>query len=94
MSNLTCPHCHNSVPMGASVCRGCHAELKYGPSRTIVSGLIVLAIVVGTIVSSILPHSMSIAGWIVGIGTLGFLYTRVNRIYRDRVVFKRVYRTR
>jgi len=94
MSNLTCPHCHNSVPMGASVCRGCHAELKYGPSRAIVFGSVILAVVAGSIVGSILPHSMSIVGWIVGIGTLGFLHTRVRSIYKDRVVFKRIYRTR
>ena len=31
MPHLTCPHCHNDeVPIGASVCRGCHAEVHDG----------------------------------------------------------------
>ena len=28
---ITCAHCRSDVPRGASVCRGCHAEIKYGP---------------------------------------------------------------
>lgn len=27
---IVCPHCHSEIPRGASVCRGCQAEIKYG----------------------------------------------------------------
>ena len=30
---LICPHCHEQVPDGASVCRGCGAEARYGCSE-------------------------------------------------------------
>jgi len=28
---ITCEHCRSEIPRGANVCRGCHAEIKYGP---------------------------------------------------------------
>jgi hypothetical protein len=32
-STVSCPHCLNDVPKGALVCRGCQAELTYGPPK-------------------------------------------------------------
>lgn len=29
MNQLMCPFCHNNVPYGATVCRGCGAEIDY-----------------------------------------------------------------
>jgi hypothetical protein len=94
MNNLTCPHCHTDVPRGASVCTGCQAELKYGPSKTLVFFSLVLAAIAGVKVATALPPAMSIAGWIVGITVFGALYMLVTKVYKDRVIFKRIYRTR
>jgi ribosomal protein L40E len=30
---LTCPFCHTEVPIGAVVCRGCHAEIDYARAK-------------------------------------------------------------
>ncbi|HCR3332380.1 TPA: hypothetical protein ON523_002109 [Morganella morganii] len=29
---IECPHCKSEIPHGANVCRGCQAEISYGPS--------------------------------------------------------------
>lgn len=28
--NMTCSECRTDIPVGAKVCRGCHAEISYG----------------------------------------------------------------
>ena len=53
MPHLTCPHCHNDeVPIGASVCRGCHAEVHYGYSIKAYCFLFIGAGVLAIIVDS------------------------------------------
>lgn len=94
MSDLICPHCRNKVPRGATVCRGCHAELKYGPSNGPFAFAAIASLVVGAEIDKFLPSSLSVVGWFVGaacfIGIAGFIKNH----YKDRVVFRRVYRTR
>ncbi len=44
---ITCVHCRSDIPHGASVCKGCRAEIKYGtPGFFMLVGFI-LPIVVG-----------------------------------------------
>lgn len=93
MNDLTCPHCLNHVPYGAKVCRGCQAELKYGPSVKMQLSVFVAAVVVGSIVGHVLPRSMSLIGWVSFIGVFFLLYKWMNRVHGDRVIFKRIYRT-
>ena len=33
MSHIICTHCMTAVPHGATVCRGCKAEIEYGVSQ-------------------------------------------------------------
>lgn len=94
MSELTCPHCRSLVPRGATVCRGCQAELKYGPANGMFGGALLVAAVVGIEVDKILPGALSIVGWIAGIAVFAGLSALVQKKYADRVIFKRIYRTR
>jgi hypothetical protein len=94
MTDLVCPHCHNNVPRGASVCRGCHAELKYGPAQSLFGGALIVAVFVGIKLGSSLPASLSFVGWIIGIAIFGGLSMLITKHYKDRVIFKRIYRTK
>ena len=94
MNDLTCPHCLGSVPRGATVCRGCQAEIEYGASMFVLVMLLVFAIFMGVLTASMLPEALSFVGWIVGIGSLYVGGKRIGEEYKDRVEFKRVYRTK
>jgi hypothetical protein len=90
MSNLNCPHCHNKVPRGAKVCRGCQAELQYGPPKIVV----LLAFVAATFVGAIAGRMSHTFGWIsFGVILVATQYG-IARAFKDRVIFKRIYRTR
>lgn len=102
MSELVCPHCRGTVPRGASVCRGCQAEIVYGEWPKYLNGMLLIACVVlaataGQLVAKIVPASLSLIVWIVVIGTFfGSYFVAVRAIhprFRDRVKFKRIYRT-
>ncbi|WP_199540427.1 hypothetical protein [Paraburkholderia kururiensis] len=94
MSDLTCPHCRNLVPRGATVCRGCQAELKYGAPNGAFGVALLAGVFAGVVVDKALPPSASIAGWIVGAAIFFGLSGVVRKIYANRVIFKRIYRTR
>ena len=90
MSDLKCPYCHNSVPRGAFVCRGCHAEVKYGPRKLTYGLVAILAIFVGIKVEHV---TTSTIGWIaIGIALAGGIFI-VRKVQGNRVVFKRVSRS-
>ena len=46
-NTITCPHCINEVPWGAQVCRGCHAEIRYGTPRGVAVFFLILSVVAG-----------------------------------------------
>ncbi|BBH46896.1 hypothetical protein KU43P_33730 [Pseudomonas sp. KU43P] len=46
-STVTCPHCMNAVPWGASVCRGCQAEISYGTPRGVAVFFLIVCVVAG-----------------------------------------------
>ncbi|MEM5372845.1 hypothetical protein V4C53_43550 [Paraburkholderia azotifigens] len=94
MNTLTCPHCHSDVPRGASVCRGRQAEITYGPEHNQLGALLVPAAFVGYKVRTLLPDSMAIAAWIVGAGVFIGLIAFIKYACRDRVSFKRAYKTK
>ncbi len=86
MSYLTCPHCHNDeVPRGASVCRGCHAEVHYGYSIKAYCFLFIGAGILAIIVDSTIGMFANTAFLIALIG--GFIYMRIKA--KDRVIFRR-----
>ncbi len=88
---IICPHCHTGSNHGVTVCVGCQAEVHYGASREAVMFVFVAAIVCGTLVGSQLQAT---AGWLTGAAVLVAGMWAISRLFRDRVVFKRVYRTR
>ena len=94
MSDHICPHCHGQVPERATVCRGCQAEIEYGPPPIAFLVIAVISAVLGYQVGGWLPASMGFIAWIVGVG--GFIAGSfgVGQVFEDRVVFKRVYRTK
>lgn len=102
MSELVCPHCRGIVPRGASVCRGCQAEIVYGEWPKYLNGMlfivcIVLAATVGQIAAKIVPSNLYSIVWIVVIGIFSGSYfasfRAIHPRFRDRVKFKRIYRT-
>jgi hypothetical protein len=94
MSDLTCPHCHNNVPNGASVCRGCQAEVEYGAPGKWYIWLFIVCIISGGMLSSKLPSSIKefgVGSWLVTFPLGAWLIFKSSK---DRVIFKRPYRTR
>ncbi|CAM7676798.1 MULTISPECIES: hypothetical protein [Enterobacterales] len=44
---IECPHCKSEIPHGANVCRGCQAEISYGPSGFSYAITLIVPIVCG-----------------------------------------------
>ncbi|CAG9264769.1 conserved hypothetical protein [Burkholderia diffusa] len=93
MSSRVCPHCHTSVPSGARVCTGCQAEVSYGAEPMWFGLSLVPAGYLGFQASKILPESMPWGGWVVGVLVFVGLVVGISFFARDRVVFKRIYKT-
>lgn len=76
------------------MCRGCQAEIEYGTPGF--AHLVVLAISAFLLfkVHGALPESISFIGWIVGGAALVGGEILLSKMYKDRVNFKRVYKTR
>ncbi|MBH1802766.1 hypothetical protein I5T93_07350 [Stenotrophomonas maltophilia] len=89
--NIICPHCHTGSNHGVRVCVGCQAEVHYGASKEAVVFVFVAAIICGALVGSRLQAT---AGWITCGAVLVAGMWAVSRLFRDRVEFKRIYRTR
>lgn len=88
MTEHQCPHCHTQVPDGASVCRGCQAELQYGPPPGLVGATIVIPILIGIF------SDTGNFGFFLGIAVAAAGAIFLKRKMKDRVVFRRRYRTR
>jgi len=76
-TTLTCPHCYAQVPRGATVCRGCKAEVHYGAGQTSFWVTAILGIWIGSMTN----WFWGIVCFLFGIG--GMLY-----MFRDSVEFK------
>lgn len=94
MSNLSCPHCRGNVPRGATVCRGCQAEIEYGVPPPAYLVVAIVSGIVGFKTSSIVPESLSFLGWVVGIGAFIGGSLLMSKFFGDRVNFKRIYKTK
>ncbi|PXW15502.1 hypothetical protein [Paraburkholderia caballeronis] len=89
---LQCPHCLTQVPRGAHVCTGCAAELHYGiPEKLLAVGLIA-ATIAGLYVGNGM-NGGAVVGTIAGFMVFGGIYACLQKVFKDRVVFKRNYRT-
>lgn len=94
MEDLVCPHCHNTVSHGASVCRGCQAEVEYGTPRIVFIVLLVVSVVMGFKTTESVSPSFSFLGWVVGVGFFVAGIVLLTKFFADRVNFKRIYRTK
>ncbi|BBP01657.1 hypothetical protein [Sulfuriferula nivalis] len=88
MSDLICPHCHTEVPHGATVCRGCQAEVEYGVPGGVLIFLLIVAIIAG-----IATRNMMLGGWILFIIILIGGGITFNKLFSNRISFKRHYRS-
>lgn len=91
MGELVCPHCHGNVSFGAKVCRGCQAEVEYGAPRWALLIVLAFAAIFG------LKTGLGIAewlGWVVGIAALFGGAFAANVLFKNRINFKRMYRTK
>lgn len=91
MSDIQCPHCHAEVSRGASVCQGCQAEVEYGIPRAAIVFVLLVSIFAAWYVGS---STLEIVGWVVFVVLLVAGLFGCNRIFRERISFKRIYRTR
>lgn len=91
MENLICPHCRSEVPRGATVCRGCQAEIEYGSPKEAAVLVMILAGAAGLYLGNTI---YSLVGWIAFVLLLIFGVKFFRTAYKHRVVFKRVYRSR
>ncbi len=94
MSDLVCPHCHGEVPRGATVCRGCQAEIEYGSPPAAFLVIAIASAFLGFKTSGIVPESLHFLAWVIGIGAFVVGCVLLNKMFGDRVIFKRNYRTR
>lgn len=94
MNDLLCPHCRNNVPRGATVCSGCQAEIEYGAPPIVFLISLVVSFAMGMETSRIVPESLSFLSWVVGVGIFVAGLVGAARIFRNRVIFKRIYRTK
>lgn len=94
MNNLVCPHCRGTVPRGASVCRGCQAEIEYGTPSFAFLVAIIVSVVLGFKTSGVVPEGLSFLGWVVGIGCFIAANVLMGKVFGNRVNFKRIYRTK
>lgn len=92
MPTVICPHCHTEVPHGARVCRGCQAEVEYGTPPAALLFVLLVAFFAAWKTGSVLDSS--VAGWIVFALLLGGGIYGCLRLFKNRVSFKRIYRTR
>ena len=76
--------------MGATVCRGCQGEVAYGAPWWANLG----AVLVGLWTAAITISFSGVVAFGVGVVLAIFLLFLVNSVFRNRIVIKRVYRTR
>jgi hypothetical protein len=89
MSDLVCPHCYTEVPRGASVCRGCQAEIEYGTPAAAIVAVAIASLFLAIKTVAFIPDSLSFLPWVVGIGSFIAGSIFCFRFYEDRVVFRR-----
>jgi hypothetical protein len=90
MRNVECPHCHSYVPHGAKVCRGCQAGMEYGTPPVV---LLFVVLVAGFAAWYVGAATHAVLGWIVFVALLASGVYGSTRVFRDRINFKRLYRT-
>ena len=88
---IKCPHCYESVPYGAQVCKGCQAEIEYGTPDAIA----ILVLLISVSVGLGLGYGMQnlYLGIALGIFSLIILSKLVIKIFKNRVKFRRAYKT-
>jgi hypothetical protein len=88
---IKCPHCHTTVPRGATVCTGCQAEVEYGTPGTMIVLLLIAGLFGGYVAGT--KFGNSTVGWVAGIGVVlagGLLFSK---LFAGRTKFIREYKT-
>lgn len=102
-SNLTCGHCgHGPIPWGAGVCRGCHAEVHYGTPKSLLWIVFGVSFVAAYLLLRVAHFGLGVqshkALWMVfGVSIVSLMifgFATCRRLFRNRAVFYRPYRTR
>lgn len=91
---LVCGHCHGEVPHGARVCRGCQAEIEYGAPWQLYVAIVIAGILVAWTIQVKIPPELGILAFIVGAAIAIGGNILAYRMLKDRVVFKRIYKTK
>lgn len=98
-NTVTCPHCMNTVPRGAQVCRGCQAEIRYGTPQGVAIFFLILCVVTGwwgaKLVHDYISTNPAILWVVFGAFFLfcGFISRKIcKRLYDGKTVFRRFYR--
>lgn len=91
---LTCPHCHNNVPHGASVCRGCQAEVQYGAPLSWYVMAAFSGLLLGAWLEDLLPKNLTFLSGAVSLLAIVYGIIKIKKLTKDRIVFKRMYRTK
>ena len=68
--------------------------MEYGPARGLFGAALLAAAFAGYQAHRHLPESMSVGGWVTGAVVFVGLSLLIQKMFGDRVVFKRVYKTR
>jgi len=82
---IGCPLCHNEIPMGAFVCRGCGGSVEYGAPRWPKIAALLIGAVVWANRMQQSPTVAAVAGIAVGLG----LYLLARKVFARRIVVKR-----
>ena len=90
-SALICPHCHGEVPYGARVCRGYQAEVEYGIPLEMV--MLIYFIFLGLSIVLAIYFGSFLVGIVAFIAGIYFLQSPIDRKFKNRIVFKRRYKT-
>jgi len=90
MNMYTCPHCYDEVPHGASVCRGCQAEISYGGPRYLSIVIFIVAALSGAKVLEFTSPTVAFTAMVI-IFAVGAALT--HKLFKNRVRFKRRYNT-
>ncbi len=94
MNEMICPHCRGEVPRGATVCRGCAAEIEYGAPRWAYFVAFIIGVIAGAKVYGWLPASMHWIAWVAGTVAFFVASAGANKLFAGRVSFERIYKTR
>jgi hypothetical protein len=83
-----------TVPRGASVCRGCGAEVEYGAPKWAYTVALVIGMIAGAQTYTSLPKDWFWIGIVVGIAVFIGASRVAGKLFVKRIIFHRHYRSK